>query len=209
MANENANAALAVEVAATEAAANVQVENQVEVDANQSQPNQTQSPDEILKSMIADGWKRLRGLNVRNVRITELDNYVRLCFLTANSVIPRYIFDDETGEYKHTLDNKVFTSLYSVIGVMRDDAELSVVCNKLQENPQAITALVTGGAIDIVYKEFAEGDTFSNPFASNPEEITFDHDTVITIVTGVTPGNVGRRIVDAGLAALGASLFGI
>ena len=202
MAKPNANAALAVEVAATEAAANVQVE---QVENNQVM----KTADDIIRGLITDGWKRLRNLPIRNVRVTSMDNYTRLCFLTNNPIIPRYMSNEDTGEWKLVQDNKIFTSLYSVIGVMRDDAELSIVCNAILENPTAITALVGGGQLDVIYKEFSEGDTFTNPFATDADEIVFEHDTVITLVTGVTPGSIGRRIVDNGIAALGAKLFGI
>ena len=176
--------------------------------------NETKTTDDIVRELIVDGWSRLKGLTVKNVRVTEVTastgtDYTRLCFITQNSIIPRYIMNEDNGEFEKVFDNKVFTSLYAVIGTMREDAELSVVCNQLLDNPQAITPLVAGGTIDVVYKEFAAGDTFINPFATNAEETTFDHDTVITLIIGVTPGKIGQRLVDAGLNALGAKLFGL
>lgn len=178
------------------------------LDQEQIVNNQVKTSDEIIRELITDGWKRLRNLPIRNVRITEMDNYTRLCFITNNPIIPHYRANEETGEWELVNDNKIFTSLYSVIGVMRDDTELSVVCNAILENPTTITALVGGGQLDIIYKEFNEGDIFNNPF-TNSGEVVFDHDIVVVIVTGITPGAIGRRIVDAGLNALGAKLFGL
>lgn len=176
--------------------------------------NETKTTDDVVRSLIIDGWSRLNNQVVKNVRVTEVTastgtEYTRLCFILQNSIIPRYMMDETTGEFNKVFDNKVFSSLYAIIGTMREDAELSVVCNQLLENPLAITPLVAGGTIDVVYKEFASGDTFTNPFATNAEPTTFDHDTIITLVIGVHPGKIGQRLVDAGLNALGAKLFGL
>lgn len=176
--------------------------------------NETKTTDEIIRNLVVDGWSRLKGLPVKNVKVTEVTastgtDYTRCCFILNNSIIPRYMMNENSGEFEKLFDNKVFTSLYAIIGTMREDAELSVVCNQLLDNPLAITPLVAGGTIDVVYKEFAAGDTFTNPFATNAEETTFDHDIVITFVVGVTPGKIGQRLVDAGLSALGAKLFGL
>ena len=199
------------EVAVAEPQVNVPVQEQEQV-ANEV--NETKTTDDIIRELIVNGWSRLKGLTVKNVRVTEVTastgtEYTRLCFLTQNAVIPRYMMNEDTGEFEKLFDNKVFTSLYAIIGTMREDAELSVVCNQLLDNPLAITPLVAGGTIDVVYKEFAAGDTFTNPFATNAEETVFDHDTVITLIVGVTPGKIGQRLVDAGLNALGAKLFGL
>lgn len=203
---ENANAVIATpEVVVAEPQVNAQAEQVA---------NEAKTTDDIIRELIVDGWSRLKGLTVKNVRVTTVtastgSEYTRLCFLTQNAVIPRYMMNEGTGEFEKVFDNKVFTSLYSIIGTMREDVELSVVCNQLLENPLAITPLVAGGTIDVVYKEFAAGDTFTNPFATNAEETVFDHDTVITLIVGVTPGKIGQRLVDAGLNALGAKLFGL
>ena len=208
-----AKSVAATEVKAAEPQVNVPVQEQEQV-ANETKSNELKTSEEIIKSLIVDGWSRLNNLIVKNVRITEVTTsnnteYTRLCFVLNNSVVPRYMVDETTGVYNKVVDNKVFSSLYAVIGTMREDAELSVVCNQLLDNPQAITPLVAGGTIDVVYKEFAAGDTFTNPFATNAEETVFDHDTVITLIVGVTPGKIGQRLVDAGLNALGAKLFGL
>lgn len=206
-----ARSVAATEVKAAEQQVNVPVQEQEQV-ANEA--NETKTTDDIIRELIVDGWSRLKGLTIKNVRVTEVTastgtEYTRLCFITQNAVIPRYMMNEDTGEFEKLFDNKVFTSLYAIIGTMREDAELSVVCNQLLDNPQAITPLVAGGTIDVVYKEFAAGDTFTNPFATNAEETVFDHDTVITLIVGVTPGKIGQRLVDAGLNALGAKLFGL
>lgn len=208
-----AKSVAATEVKAAEQQVNVPVQEQEQV-ANETKSNELKTSEEIIKSLIVDGWSRLNNLIVKNVRITEVTTsnnteYTRLCFVLNNSVVPRYMVDETTGVYNKVVDNKVFSSLYAVIGTMREDAELSVVCNQLLDNPQAITPLVAGGTIDVVYKEFAAGDTFTNPFATNAEDTVFDHDTVITLIVGITPGKIGQRLVDAGLNALGAKLFGL
>lgn len=176
--------------------------------------NKTKTTDDIIRELIVDGWSRLKGLTIKNVRVTEVTastgtEYTRLCFILNNSVIPRYMMNEDTGEFEKLFDNKVFTSLYAIIGTMREDAELAIICNQVLDNPLTITPLVGGGTIDVVYKEFVAGDTFTSPFEADPEPTTFDHDTVITLIVGVTPGNIGRRLVDAGLNALGAKLFGL
>lgn len=206
-----ANSAKAV--AATEVKA---AEQQVNVPVQEQEPvvNEIKTHDEIVRGLIVDGWTRLKGLTVKNVRVTETvastgTEYTRLCFIINNPVIPHYTMNEDTGEFNYIIDNKVFSGLYSIIGVMREDSELSVLCNQLLENPLAITALVAGGTIDVIHKEFKTGDVFINPFATSGEETVFDHDTVITLVIGISPGKIGQRIIDAGMAALGAKLFAL
>ena len=100
MGNE-VNAVATPEVAVAEV--NVPVQEQV--------ANETKTTDDVVRSLIIDGWSRLNNQVVKNVRITNVTastgtEYTRLCFILQNSIIPRYMMDETTGEFSRLWQNR-------------------------------------------------------------------------------------------------------
>jgi hypothetical protein len=191
MANQNANAAMAVEVVPTEGTADVQVQ------VNDADSQQTKSRNDIIREMIADGWTRKRNIRVRNVITKPIsdeygDTYYRVVFNTRET-FPCHITDEDSGERTLSTGNNVFTSLYQVIGTMRDDEQLGCIANRVLENPKVLETFIQGGEIDVLYKNFEEGDEYTNPFSSNDSEPTvFDKDMVVFVIVGIKPGLNGQ-----------------
>ena len=121
-------------------------EETVEQAANQTAKGKTYA--EIIKSLIADGWKRRNGLKVRNVNCTEKDNYTMVTFSVVPP-IPGYVLNEDSGEYELGQTNNVYSSSYAVSGAMKEDDEMSWLANSIVDKPKFINALFNGGEIDI------------------------------------------------------------
>ena len=160
---------------------------------------------EIVKGLIAKGWKRRNALKVRNVNCTEKDNYTMVTFSVVPP-IPGYILDEESGEYVLGVTNNVYSSSYAVSGAMKEDEEMSWLANSIVDKPKFINALFNGGEIDILSREISAGEEYSNPFG-NAEPQTFDHDTIVNLIIGLRPGKNGVKTIESARAALAAQLF--
>ena len=160
---------------------------------------------EIVKGLIAKGWKRRNALKVRNVNCTEKDNYTMVTFSVVPP-IPGYILDEESGEYVLGVTNNVYSSSYAVSGAMKEDEEMSWLANSIVDKPKFINALFNGGEIDILSREIAAGEEYANPFGSAEPQV-FDHDTIVNLIIGLRPGKNGVKTIESARAALAAQLF--
>lgn len=195
--------------AATKSAEQVEEQNvQVTNDAAEAVENETakgKTYAEIVKGLIAKGWKRRNALKVRNVNCTEKDNYTMVTFSVVPP-IPGYILDEESGEYVLGVTNNVYSSSYAVSGAMKEDEEMSWLANSIVDKPKFINALFNGGEIDILSREISAGEEYANPFG-NSEPQTFDHDTIVNLIIGLRPGKNGVKTIESARAALAAQLF--
>lgn len=199
---KNAFSVEAVKTTAEEQTVQV-AEETVEQVANQTAKGKTYA--EIIKSLIADGWKRRNGLKVRNVNCTEKDNYTMVTFSVVPP-IPGYVLNEDNGEYELGQTNNVYSSSYAVSGAMKEDDEMSWLANSIVDKPKFINALFNGGEIDILSREISAGEEYTNPFGSG-EPQTFEHDTIVNLVIGLHLGKNGVKTVESARAALAASLF--
>ena len=178
-------------------------EETVEQVANQTAKGKTYA--EIIRGLIADGWKRRNGLKVRNVNCTEKDNYTMVTFSVVPP-IPGYVLNEDSGEYELGETNNVYSSSYAVSGAMKEDEEMSWLANSIVDKPKFINALFNGGEIDILSREISAGEEYANPFG-NAEPQTFDHDTIVNLIIGLRPGKNGVKTIESARAALAAQLF--
>lgn len=199
---KNAFSIEAVKTTAEEKTVQV-AEETVEQVANQTAKGKTYA--EIIKSLIADGWKRRNGLKVRNVNCTEKDNYTMVTFSVVPP-IPGYVLNEDSGEYELGQTNNVYSSSYAVSGAMKEDEEMSWLANSIVDKPKFINALFNGGEIDILSREIAAGEEYANPFGSAEPQV-FDHDTIVNLIIGLRPGKNGVKTIESARAALAAQLF--
>ena len=178
---------------------------EVETSHAQQETNDVLSYEQKIKNLIVDGWRRKNGMKVRNVIVTEKETY---CMMTFNVVpaIAGYLYDEETGEYVKGMTNNIFSSTYAVAGVMKENEEIGWLANNIIEKPKLGNVLFNGGTIDILTKEFNEGDTYVNPFGSGDETV-FDHDTIVNLVVGINLGSNGKKMLDSIRGVVAANLF--
>lgn len=174
--------------------------------ASTQQSNGELTYEQIIKKCIASGWVRKNNLKVKNVNITEKDEYSMVSF-TVIPPVRGYVVDEETGEYKEGLVNTIYSSSFAIAGCMKENEDLAWLANTIVEKPKSANAFFNGGTIDIMQLDVPAGTEFVNPFASNAEPTTFDHDTIISIIVNVKLGKNGDKLVDAMRAQLAASLM--
>lgn len=163
------------------------------------------SREDIIKELIASGKaKRLNGLTVKNVVATKFDNHWLLTFVIKEFVIGDTRDANEVDAFGQPIvklgkTHNVQTSSYAVAGVMKDSPKLAIFANDVIDAPDTANMLYVGSKIDVVMQFVAAGEEYVNPFASNPEPVTFERDKMIHHVVALGLGEVGEDMYHARL----------
>lgn len=183
---------MAKENAATVEQVNVQVENGAE---NASNEMINVSYQNCIKKLIAAGCKRINSVRVKNVNFTKKDNYTMISF-TLSTPIRGFVSNDNGVTYQEGMTNTLFTSLYAIVGALKEDDELGWMANALLDNSQALNLIFNGGSIDILQQEIAAGEQFTNPFSTRNDAIVqvYDHDVIINHIIGFKLGKTGEKM---------------
>lgn len=150
----------------------------------------------IIKSLIANGCKRVNSIRIKNVNATEKDNYTMISFTLASPI--RGYSIDENGNYKLGMTNTLFTSLYAITGAMKEDEDLGWMANTLLQNPQALNLILNGATVDIIQQDIVSGEEYTNPFSTKDdnEPVVYDHDLIINHVIGFKLSKIGQKMSD-------------
>lgn len=183
---------MAKENAATVEQVNVQVENGAE---NASNEIINVSYQNCIKKLIAAGCKRINSVRIKNVNFTEKDNYTMISF-TLSTPIRGFVSNDNGVTYQEGMTNTLFTSLYAIVGAVKEDDELGWMANALLDNPQALNLIFNGGSIDILQQEIVAGEQFTNPFSTRNDTTVqvYDHDVIINHIIGFKLGKTGEKM---------------
>lgn len=183
---------MAKENAATVEQVNVQVENGAE---NASNEMINVSYQNCIKKLIAASCKRINSVRIKNVNFTEKDNYTMISF-TLSTPIRGFVSNDNGVTYQEGMTNTLFTSLYAIVGAIKEDDELGWMANALLDNPQALNLIFNGGSIDILQQEIVAGEQFINPFSTrnNAAVQVYDHDVIINHIIGFKLGKTGEKM---------------
>lgn len=175
-----------------------QVTNPVEESINEvNESSANVSYQNIIKKLIASGCKRINSVRIKNVNYTEKDNYTMISFTLA-SPIRGFVSNDNGVTYEEGHTNTVFTSLYAIVGALKEDEELGWMANALLENPQALNLIFNGSTVDIIQQEISAGEEFRNPFSTREdvESQVYDHNLIINHILGFKLGKVGMKMAD-------------
>lgn len=163
------------------------------------------SREDIIKELIASGKaKRLNGLTVKNVVATKFDTHWLLTFVIKEFVIGDTRDANEVDAFGQPIvklgkTHNVQTSSYAVAGVMKDSPKLAIFANDVIDTPDTANMLYAGAKIDVVMQFVAAGEEYVNPFASNPEPVTFERDKMIHHIVVLGLGEVGEDMYRARL----------
>jgi hypothetical protein len=151
----------------------------------------------IIKKLIASGCKRINSVRIKNVNFTEKDNYTMISFTLATD-IRGFVSKDGGVTYEEGQTNTVFTSLYAIVGALKEDEELGWMANALLENPQALNLIFNNSTVDILQQEVSAGEEFRNPFSTREdiESQVYDHNLIINHILGFKLGKVGMKMAD-------------
>ena len=173
-------------------------EVQTEVPNVQEQVVESGSFKEIIKNLMTTGaCHRFSGLRIKNVNVSEEDNYTRVSF-TVSDKIPGYITKDGGATFELGSTTTVFSSTFALAGMLKEDEEKSWMANALTANPNAINLLMNGGSIDVIQHNVKAGEPYHNPFTTKEdvEDTTFDHDTIINYIVGFKFGKTGEKFAE-------------
>ena len=110
----------------------------------------------IIKKLIASGCKRVNSVRIKNVNFTEKDNYTMVSFTLA-SPIRGFVSEDGGVTYQDGKTTTLFTSLYAIVGALKEDEELGWMGNALLDNPKALNLIFNGATVDIIQQEVPAG----------------------------------------------------
>lgn len=187
------------------AAEQQQVVNDVFAQFMSEDEGSERSREDIIKELIASGnAKRLNNLTVKNVVATEFDTHALLTFVVKEFVIGDTRDANEVDAFGQPVvklgkTHNVQTSSYAVAGVMKDSAKLAIFATDVVDTPQVANMLFAGAKIDVVMQFVAAGEEYVNPFASNPEPVTFERDKMIHHIVALNLGEVGQDMYHARL----------
>lgn len=161
-----------------------QVTNEANVDKTYQQ---------VIKNLIANGAKKLNSVRIKNVNITEKENYHMVSF-TLNTSIPGFVSNDNGLTYVKGMTTTLFTSLYAIVGSIKEDEELAWLGNALLDSPKLCNLIFNGATMDVVQEDVAAGQEYVNPFStrSDVEPQVFQHDTIINHVVKFKLGKTGK-----------------
>lgn len=140
---------------------------------------------EIIENMIKKGATKLADtFQVLNVNIKEEDTYTRLT-LTLDKEFDAMVKQDD-GTRKLQKSNVLFTSTYSVAGLMKTNPKLSLAAGHCLEHINAFKAVLAGAKLQLLQEKVKEGTDYVSPFASDQSNKKhYDHDTIITHIIGI------------------------
>jgi hypothetical protein len=151
---------------------------------------------EAIKTLLANGGKRINGVRIKNVNVTEKDNYTMVSFTLANPV-RGFVTEDGGITFKEGTTTTIFTSLFAIGGIMKEDEDLSWMANSLAEHPAALNLVLNGATIDIIQQDVPAGTIIRNPFSTRGDQAStnvYDHDIIINHIIKFKLGRVGEKM---------------
>jgi len=182
MATKNVNAEMNAEVNVTTPV--VDVEPQV------STPLEGDNYKKIITQLVAGGAKKYNNLKIKNVNVLDADTYVRVS-ITIVPNVPAYINEERTES------NVIFTSLFALVAVLKNNEEYAWMANTLLERPNILPLILCGGTINILQREYEAGEDVPNPWSNRETEPrVYDHNVIVNDVIDITLGKAGIKMAD-------------
>lgn len=145
---------------------------------------------QIINKLISGGAKKFNNLKIKNVNILDADNYVRIS-ITVVPTVPAYI----NGEL--TESNVIFTSLFALTAVLKNNEDYAWMANTLLERPNVLPLILCGGTINILQREYGAGEEVPNPWSTRETEPrSYDHNVIVNDVIDITLGKAGMKMAD-------------
>ena len=150
---------------------------------------------EIINGLLKNGAKEVKGLKVKNVTVTTLENYTRLG-LTLDKPVEGYVAKED-GTYEKGETNVIFVSAFAIASVLKDNDDVAFAANHLVEHPEAMNIILSRATVDIIQEPVESGQEYRNPWSSNTDNSTvFDHDTIINHMVNIKLSDFALRKVD-------------
>lgn len=124
-----------------------------------------------------------RNVKVKTAKVTKKDNY----FMVSLSVVKdlRAMVANTDGVFQESTRNIIFTTNFTLGGVIKNTDNISWIANRLVENADVFEAVLAGSRIDIINEPIHAGEEYVNPFSSRRDGTVFEHDAFINHIVGI------------------------
>lgn len=159
-------------------------------------PQEEQVVEGTFNSIVKELKKKLGNCKkciVKNVNYEILDTYVRVSFTLRNEV-DAYV--SVNGTFTKGKSNIVFSSLFGIAGMLKEQDELAWIGNVVLSKPEVLNLLFSSAEIEIIQQEVKKGESYTNPFSTNGEPTVKDHDWIVNHIIGVKLSKVGQKVYD-------------
>lgn len=149
---------------------------------------------EIIEQLVKKGSNMIRNVKVKNVTVTNLENYTRLGLTLDRPV--KGMVEDENHKWVEGETNVIFVSLFSITSILKDNDDAAFAANHLVKNPDGMSIVLSRATIDIIQESVKEKEEYVNPWSENGTATIFQHDTIINHVVGLTLSDFAIRKLD-------------
>ena len=154
-----------------------------------------QNVQEVVRTLLKNGAKRIDNAVVKTVSVNRQENYDRVA-LTLAKPVTGYILNQETGEYEKSDDVRtIFVSSFSIGAILADNEDSAFAKRFLMEKPQMLELALSYAKVDILQESVEANTDYVNPFSSSTEGRTIDHDTIINHIVAIELGKRGLRFL--------------
>lgn len=154
-----------------------------------------QNVQEVVRTLLKNGAKRIDDAVVKTVSISRQENYDRVA-LTLAKPVTGYVLNEKTGEYEKSDDVRtIFVSSFSIGAILADNEDSAFAKRFLMQKPQMLELALSYAKVDILQESVAANTDYVNPFSSNSEGRTIDHDTIINHIVSIELGKRGLRFL--------------
>lgn len=130
----------------------------------------------------ADGIKVINDLKIINVNISVKEKYTQIA-LTLDDDVPQYIKSD-SDEFVLTSNNVIFTTLYSINSVLRENDDAITLVEYFNTHKSALAAVLIGSKIDVI-QQTVEDKVYHNYFSGEDVERADEYTTIYNHVVDI------------------------
>ena len=103
----------------------------------------------------------MKDLKVKNVTVTNCENYTRLG-ITLDKEVKGMVTKDNGVTYEERETKVIFVSLYSVTSILTDDDDAAFAVNHLVSHPDSMSIVLSRATLTIIQETVEEGQENSN-----------------------------------------------
>ena len=131
----------------------------------------------------ADGIKVINDLKIINVTISVKEKYTQIA-LTLDDDVPQYTKSEDSDEFVLTNNNVIFTTLYSINSVLRENDDAITLVDYFANHKQALAAVLIGSKIDII-QQTVDDKVYHNYFTDENVERADDYATIYNHIVDI------------------------
>jgi hypothetical protein len=158
---------------------------------------------EIISTMLKNGATMFKDVTVKNVTLGNYQNSEQhRLSLTLDKEVDGMVANgadaDGVVTYTQGKTNVVFTSVYSIGAVLKDDEDAAFAVNTLTDSPKGYQVVLSRAKVDIICEKVKGGTDYKNPWSSRVDaNVThFDHDTILFHVVNIKLSDRARMLLD-------------